>query len=79
MASDEFIEWCRRMEIEPFICLNMGTGTLEEALAWVEYCNRYASLWRSKYLLKDAILATVLPIRTTPISGVRMATKNLTA
>ncbi|KAJ8454439.1 hypothetical protein ONZ45_g19305 [Pleurotus djamor] len=24
---------------EPYICLNMGTGTLEDALAWVEYCN----------------------------------------
>ena len=24
---------------EPYVCLNMGTGTLEEALAWVEYCN----------------------------------------
>jgi alpha-L-arabinofuranosidase len=24
---------------EPFIALNMGTGTLEEALAWVEYVN----------------------------------------
>ena len=23
----------------PYICLNMGTGTLEEALAWVEYSN----------------------------------------
>ena len=21
------------------LCLNMGTGTLDEALAWVEYCN----------------------------------------
>jgi len=24
---------------EPYVCLNMGTGTLDEALAWVEYCN----------------------------------------
>lgn len=39
--SDEFIQWCRIVGAEPFICLNMGTGTLEDALAWVEYCNRY--------------------------------------
>jgi alpha-L-arabinofuranosidase len=25
--------------VEPYLCLNMGTGTLDEALAWVEYCN----------------------------------------
>lgn len=25
--------------VEPYFCLNMGTGTLDEALAWVEYCN----------------------------------------
>jgi alpha-N-arabinofuranosidase len=25
--------------VAPYICLNMGTGTLAEALAWVEYCN----------------------------------------
>ena len=25
--------------MEPVLCLNMGTGTLDEAMAWVEYCN----------------------------------------
>jgi alpha-N-arabinofuranosidase len=38
-GTDEFIEYCRALGTEPYICLNMGTGTLEEALAWVEYCN----------------------------------------
>lgn len=41
-TPDEFIPWCQLVGAEPFICLNMGTGTLEDALAWVEYCNRYA-------------------------------------
>ena len=31
--------YCRALGTEPYICLNMGTGTLDEALAWVEYCN----------------------------------------
>ena len=26
-------------KVEPYFCLNMATGTLMEALAWVEYCN----------------------------------------
>jgi alpha-N-arabinofuranosidase len=38
-GTDEFIEYCAELGAEPYICLNMGTGTLDEALAWVEYCN----------------------------------------
>jgi alpha-L-arabinofuranosidase len=38
-GTDEFIAYCAALGTEPYICLNMGTGTLEEALAWVEYCN----------------------------------------
>ncbi|PSR76769.1 hypothetical protein PHLCEN_2v8221 [Hermanssonia centrifuga] len=38
-GTDELIAWCRVAKIEPYIILNMGTGTLEEALHWVEYCN----------------------------------------
>jgi alpha-L-arabinofuranosidase len=35
----QFIAWCREAKIEPFVIFNMGTGTLEEALRWIEYCN----------------------------------------
>jgi alpha-N-arabinofuranosidase len=38
-GTDEFIQYCAELGAEPYICLNMGSGTLEEALAWVEYCN----------------------------------------
>src|SRR6266568_5774991 len=38
-GTDEFMEYCQALGTEPYICLNMGTGTLEEALAWIEYCN----------------------------------------
>ena len=38
-GTDEFLQYCAELAAEPYICLNMGTGTLEEALAWVEYCN----------------------------------------
>jgi alpha-N-arabinofuranosidase len=38
-GSDEFMEYCRVMNIEPYLCVNMGTGTMDEARAWVEYCN----------------------------------------
>ncbi len=44
-GTDEFMAWLdalgegRPGRVEPYLCLNMGTGTLDEALAWVEYCN----------------------------------------
>ena len=38
-GTDEFIDYCRLIDAEPFICVNMGSGTMDEAQAWVEYCN----------------------------------------
>jgi alpha-N-arabinofuranosidase len=38
-GTDEYLAYCAELGTEPYICLNMGSGTLEEALAWVEYCN----------------------------------------
>ncbi len=35
----EFIEFCRKVNAQPHICVNMGSGTAEEAMHWVEYCN----------------------------------------
>jgi alpha-N-arabinofuranosidase len=52
-GTDEYIAYCRKLGAEPYVCVNMGTGTIEEAAAWVEYCNgttntQYANL-RRKY------------------------------
>ncbi|KAH9206240.1 glycoside hydrolase superfamily [Leptodontidium sp. 2 PMI_412] len=38
-GTDEFMQWCAAVGTEPYLALNMGTGTLEDAMAWVEYCN----------------------------------------
>jgi alpha-L-arabinofuranosidase len=38
-GTDEFMAYCEELGTDPYICLNMGTGNLEEALAWLEYCN----------------------------------------
>ncbi|CAI6096168.1 unnamed protein product [Clonostachys chloroleuca] len=50
-GTDEFMKWCEKVGTAPYIALNMNTGTLDEALAWVEYCNStqdtyYANLRR---------------------------------
>ena len=39
-GTDEFIATCRKLDTVPYICVNVGTGTLDEASSWVEYCNR---------------------------------------
>jgi alpha-L-arabinofuranosidase len=51
-GTDEYIAYCREIGCEPFIVVNVGTGTPEEAADWVEYCNGtgstyYADLRRS--------------------------------
>ncbi|MGZ0153078.1 alpha-L-arabinofuranosidase C-terminal domain-containing protein [Kribbella sp. WER1] len=51
-GTAEFVAYCRRIGAEPQINLTTGTGSLREALAWVEYCNGtgdsvYANLRRA--------------------------------
>jgi alpha-L-arabinofuranosidase len=48
-GTNEFIDFCRHMQIEPMLGVNLGTGTIAEAAALVEYCNapagtRYADM-----------------------------------
>jgi len=38
-GTDEFIKFVREISAEPYINVNFGTGTVEEATAWVSYCN----------------------------------------
>ncbi len=51
-GTAEFVAYCRRLGAEPMICVNMASGTPEEAGNWVEYCNGtgnsyYAALRRA--------------------------------
>lgn len=45
-GTHEFIHFCQQVGAQPYITVNVGTGTPEEAADWVEYCNREG---RSKY------------------------------
>ncbi|MEI8224404.1 MAG: alpha-L-arabinofuranosidase C-terminal domain-containing protein [Bacteroidota bacterium] len=56
-GTNEFIQFCRKVGTEPYLSVNMGTGTIEEAQRWVEYCNvkegsYYAEL-RKKHGFQD--------------------------
>ncbi len=39
VGTDDFIALCRKLRADPYITVNVGTGTPEEAAQWVEYCN----------------------------------------
>ena len=38
-GTDEFLAYARKVGAEPYLCVNMGTGTMQDAADWVEYCN----------------------------------------
>ena len=40
VGTDEFLRYCIDCEIEPLLVANAGSGTAEEAAAWVRYCNQ---------------------------------------
>ena len=39
VGTDEFLEFCRAVGAEPYLVVNDGSGTPDEAARWVEYCN----------------------------------------
>ena len=53
MGTDEYVKFCSLIDAKNFICINGGTGTLDQARHWVEYCNygsgTYYSDLRRKY------------------------------
>ena len=52
-GTDEFIATCRKLGAEPYICVNLGSGTLDEASHWVEYCNREGGTYYSDLRKKN--------------------------
>lgn len=38
-GTDEFLHWCNLTGTQPYINVNLGSGTLEEARRWLEYAN----------------------------------------
>ena len=52
-GTDEFISTCRKLGAAPYICVNLGTGTIDEASSWVEYCNRQGGTYFSDLRKKN--------------------------
>jgi alpha-L-arabinofuranosidase len=38
-GTNEFIQWCKLVGTEPLLGMNFGTGSVEMAVAYTEYCN----------------------------------------
>lgn len=38
-GTDEFLNWSKQIGCKPYLNVNLGSGTLDEALRWLEYCN----------------------------------------
>jgi alpha-N-arabinofuranosidase len=39
VGTDEFLTLCEELDTEPYLAVNDGSGTPEEAARWVAYCN----------------------------------------
>lgn len=57
-GTNEFMEFCKAINTEPMMAVNMGTATIQDAANLVEYCNapvgtQYADL-RASHGYKDA-------------------------
>lgn len=52
-GTDEFLQWAAKAGVEPYMCVNLGTGTLDEARDWVEYCNAAQGLYYSDLRAKN--------------------------
>lgn len=38
-GTDEFLKYSEKIGVEPYVCINAGLGTVEDARQWVEYTN----------------------------------------
>jgi len=47
-GTDEFVELCRLLGWQPYICNNAGNGTIAEMKNWVEYCNASAGAYAER-------------------------------
>lgn len=64
-GTDEFIAWCNKLNIEPYINFNMSNhpvlgGSLREALNWIDYVNGGDTTIYGKKGLKTAIQTLIM-------------------
>ncbi len=52
-GTDDFLTYCEKLKVEPYLCINAGLGTVEEARQWVEYTNESANTYWAQQRRKN--------------------------
>jgi alpha-L-arabinofuranosidase len=52
-GTDEFLRYCERIGAEPYLCINAGLGSVDQARQWVEYCNEKRPTFWAKQRAKN--------------------------
>lgn len=75
-GTDEFMKWCEVVGTEPYLCLNFGTGTLDEGKQHIHRAFAYVTDYIQ--LLGGLNTATQTATHTTPIFAGKMVVKSHT-
>ncbi|HSC38183.1 MAG TPA: alpha-L-arabinofuranosidase C-terminal domain-containing protein, partial [Chitinophagaceae bacterium] len=57
VGTDEFLQYAQRMGAQPYIPVNLGTGSLDDARNWVEYCNGDTGTYYANLRAKNGHIA----------------------
>jgi len=52
-GTDEFLRYCEKLGVEPYLCINAGLGTVEDARNWVEYANEAGNTYWAQQRRKN--------------------------
>lgn len=57
VGTDEFLQYAEKIGTQPYIPVNLGTGTLDDARNWVEYCNSDTGTYYANLRAKNGRIA----------------------
>jgi len=52
-GTDEFLRYCEKLGVEPYLCINAGLGSVEDARNWVEYANEAGNTYWAQQRRKN--------------------------
>ena len=52
-GTNEFLRYCELVGAQPYLCINAGLGTVDQARQWVEYCNEKRPTYWANQRKKD--------------------------
>jgi alpha-L-arabinofuranosidase len=52
-GTDEFLTYCEKLAVDPYLCINAGLGSVEDARNWVEYTNESANTYWAQQRRKN--------------------------